>query len=383
MNIDMNRAMQETMRLMRAGDLRGATLAIQRGLHRVDPAHSQAKTTERDARATCIEGQYRVVAESDGDVAQAPGATTDVPEHGPGKGRGEEFRDHRFTCDAGSMHYKLFIPAGVRAAAPPLIVMLHGCTQSPDDFARGTRMNALAQEHGYVVAYPAQAKSKNASKCWNWFRSGDQQRGQGEPAILAALTRHLVDAHGLDERRVYVAGLSAGGAMAAVLGSTYPDVFAAIGVHSGLPFGVAHDLPSALAAMKQGARTITHGVSRGRMEPVPAIVFHGDRDTTVDPCNGAAVIEQCMDRAGAMSGAEPHATRATLERGSIPGGRSYTRTIFTNAAGRVVAEQWLVHGAGHAWFGGDVSGSYTDPSAPDASEHMLRFFSACARSAIN
>ena len=381
MHIDMNRTMQETMRLMRAGDLSAATLAIQRGLHGAESTHTRP-AAGWGARASCIEGQYRVVPDSSSDVSRTPG-TTETLKDLPGKGLDGEFRDHRFTSDAGSIHYKLFIPAAVGATTPPLIVMLHGCTQSPDDFARGTRMNALAQEHGYVVAYPAQAKSKNANKCWNWFRSRDQQRGQGEPAILAALTRHLVKTHGLDERRVYVAGLSAGGAMAAVLASTYPDVYAAIGVHSGLPFGAAHDLPSAFAAMKQGAGNSTPGVPPTRFDPVRAIVFHGDSDMTVDPCNGAAVIEQCMGTPGSTSDPEPHATRSTVERGSVPGGRSYTRTIFTNGVGSVVAEQWLVHGAGHAWFGGDVSGSFTDPSGPDASVHMLRFFSACARSAID
>jgi poly(hydroxyalkanoate) depolymerase family esterase len=381
MNIDMNGTMQETMRLMRAGNLHAATLAIQRGLCGAESSHTRREQAGWDERARCIEGRYRVIPDNDNDISQTSG-TTEAPAESYGKRSNGEFRDHRFTCDAGYMHYKLFIPAAVGEAAPPLIVMLHGCTQSPDDFSRGTRMNALAQEHGYVVAYPAQAKSKNASKCWNWFRSRDQQRGQGEPAVLAALTRHLVKTHSLDERRVYVAGLSAGGAMAAVLGSTYPDVYAAIGVHSGLPFGVAHDLPSAFAAMKQGAGNPTAGVPPPRLEPVPAIVFHGDRDMTVDPCNGAAVIEQCIGTTDATSEAVADATRATVERGSVPGGRSYTRTIFTNAAGGVMAEQWLVHGAGHAWFGGDVSGSYTDPSGPDASAHMLRFFSACARNGI-
>jgi poly(hydroxyalkanoate) depolymerase family esterase len=333
-------------------------------------------------KAGWIEGQYRVLPDVPGDAEETPG-TSEPTDHSPREGPDGDFRDGRFTCDAGGMQYKLFIPAGLGAAAPPLIVMLHGCTQSPDDFARGTRMNALAQEHGYVVVYPAQARSKNASKCWNWFRSRDQQRGQGEPAIIAALTRHLVKTHGLDERRVYVAGLSAGGAMAAVLASTYPDVYAAIGVHSGLPFGAAHDLPSAFAAMKQGAGLSSAGIPPARMDPVPAIVFHGDRDTTVDPCNGAAVIAQCMGTTASVPDAEPDATRGTVERGSIPGGRTYTRTIFKNADGSVAAEQWVVHGAGHAWFGGDPAGSYTDPSGPDASEHMLRFFSACARPAIN
>ena len=381
MNINLNQTMQETMRLMRAGDLHAATLAIQRGLRGEDCMNTNKTTAGFGAGARCFDGQYRVISDSDSPDLHGPPPTHspgDVPINEPGG----EFRDHRFTCDAGSMRYKLFIPAGVGAGAP-LIVMLHGCMQSPDDFARGTRMNLLAQEHGYVVAYPAQSKSNNAGRCWNWFRNRDQQRGQGEPAILAALTRYLVKGHGLDERRVYVAGLSAGGAMAAVLGSTYPDVYAAIGVHSGLPFGVAHDLPSAFAAMKQGAGKLTSGVPPGRVGAVRAIVFHGDRDTTVDPCNGAAVVEQCLGSAGAAGDAQTGAARTTVEHGVAPGGRRYTRTIFRDAAGGAVAEQWLVHDAGHAWFGGDASGSYTDSAGPDASGQMLRFFSACARAAIN
>ena len=170
--------------------------------------------------------------------------------------------------------------------------------------------------------------------------------------------------------------------MAAVLASTYPDVYAAIGVHSGLPFGVAHDLASAFAAMKHGA-TMSSETEPVRMNAVPAIVFHGDRDTTVDPCNGAAVVAQFIGTGARVRDTESDTPRANVERGSVSGGRTYTRTVFTNAEGRVIAEQWMVHGAGHAWFGGDPAGSYTDPSGPDASDHMLRFFSACARSAIN
>jgi poly(hydroxyalkanoate) depolymerase family esterase len=376
---NMNHTMQEAMRLMQAGDLNAATQAIQRGL-RGEPAYTTTGWGMPGAGADCIEGEYRVVPDS---VDESPSEPSASPHRAYAKEPGGEFRNHRFTCDAGALHYKLFIPAELGAVPPPLIVMLHGCTQSPDDFARGTRMNELAREHGYVVAYPAQARSQNASKCWNWFRSHDQQRGQGEPAIITALTRHLVKSHGLDERRVYVAGLSAGGAMAAVLASTYPDVYAAIGVHSGLPFGVAHDLPSAFAAMKQGAGTRSGGVPPAPIDPVPTIVFHGDCDSTVDPCNGAAVIAQCVGANATVRDPEYDATRATVERGSVPGGRAYTRTIFRNADGSVAAEQWLVHGAGHAWFGGDPSASYTDPSGPDASQHMLRFFSACPRSAIN
>lgn len=387
MNIDMNRMMQETMRLMQSGDLHAATLAIQRGLEGANPIQTATTDTVRSTGPrSFIEGLYRVISDP-GDASSATEicdvrvpSNADAPPCDRRDPTDGEFRDHYFTCEAGSIAYKLFIPAGTATGARPLIVMLHGCMQSPDDFARGTRMNILAQEHGYVVAYPAQSNTKNSGKCWNWFRASDQQRGQGEPAILAALTRHLVKAHGLDDRRVYVAGLSAGGAMAAVLASTYPDVYAAIGIHSGLPFGAAHDLPSAFAAMKQGVGKAGHGTAPIHLDPVPAIVFHGDRDTTVDPCNGAAVVEQFTGATTKHASVEP---AGSVEHGSVPGGHRYTRTVFTNAAGVVIAEQWLVHGAGHAWFGGDPSGSYTDRSGPDASEHMLRFFSACSRSAIN
>ena len=379
----MNRTMREAMQLMQSGDLHAATQSILRGLQgSAGSMHVMAEPREFQANVGSIDGEYRVVPDFAHSAVEAPGIA-EPSRRDPGSEPDGEFRDHRFTCDAGAVHYKLFIPAGLGAAPPPLIVMLHGCTQSPDDFARGTRMNDLAREHGYVIAYPAQSARRNPGKCWNWFRSEDQQRGRGEPAIIAALTRYLVKRHGLDERRVYVAGLSAGGAMAAVLASTYPDVYAAIGVHSGLPFGVARDLPSAFAAMNQGARMHGAGVTPARMEPVPAIVFHGDRDTTVHPCNGEAVIAQCAGTDSAGRGADNEASRATVERGSVPGGHTYTRTIIKGADGSVAAEQWLVHGAGHAWFGGHPSGSYTDPAGPDASEHMLRFFSARVRPVIN
>ena len=340
---NMNRTMQEAMQLMQTGDLQAATRAITRGLARETPVAAN------DGRDDCIVAAYEVV----DDPADAVAIAARDP-------------------DA----YKLFVPTGLDAdAVPPLLVMLHGCTQSPDDFARGTRMNALAQQAGYVVAYPAQSAKNNPGKCWNWFRSGDQQRGRGEAALLAALTSHLVATHRLDEHRVYVAGLSAGGAMAAVLGHAYPDIFAAIGVHSGLPHQAAHDLPSALAAMRQG--TVARDTP-ATPAVVPVIVFHGDRDTTVDPCNGAAVLAQSIGAKPGDGGATP-APLATIVRGSTLSGRAFTQTIYTGADGTVVAEQWVVHDAGHAWFGGDAAGSYTDPAGPDASAQMLRFFSSHRR----
>lgn len=379
MIFDMNGTMNEAMQRMSTGDLAGATRLIQR---RLSATSAPAAATQELAttRGNTIEGTWR-------EVGGAP--PTDAP--WPGQTRSERdfrdehegaFREHRFAADAGELRYKLFVPRGLADPAPPLIVMLHGCTQSPDDFARGTRMNALAQEHGYVVAYPAQSKRRNATRCWNWFRSGDQQRGRGEPALISGLARHLVNAHGLDARRVYVAGLSAGGAMAAVLADTYPDVYAAIGVHSGLPVGAAHDLASAFAVMTRGTAQSADRGSRSGKRGVPAIVFHGDRDTTVDACNGAAIVSQCAGTDGCASPAGAQ-MRESRESGSVPDGRSYTRTVYRGAEGALLAEQWLVHGGGHAWFGGDASGSYTDPSGPDASAAMLRFFSECARGAPN
>ena len=245
--------------------------------------------------------------------------------------------------------------------------MLHGCTQSPDDFAAGTRMNDLAEQQKFLVAYPAQPQSANVSKCWNWFATNDQQRDHGEPSLIAGITRSIMRDFPVDPARVYVAGLSAGGAAAAIMGSRYPDLYTAIGVHSGLACGSASDIPSAFAAMRGGGSPPTaHARARnGYGRAVPTIVFHGDRDTTVNPVNGDQVIAQ------SKVGAE---LRTTVDRGESPGGISYTRTIQTDESGRSILEQWVLHGAGHAWSGGSLAGSYTDPRGPDASHAMMRFF---------
>jgi poly(hydroxyalkanoate) depolymerase family esterase len=245
-------------------------------------------------------------------------------------------------------------------------VMLHGCTQSPDDFAAGTRMNTLAEEHGLLVVYPGQTQSANAQKCWNWFSPDDQQRELGEPALIAGITRQVMRDHAVDPRRVYVAGLSAGGAAAAIMGQAYPDLYAAIGVHSGLACGAARDIPSAFAAMRQGAAT-PHQVDHADGRVVPTIVFHADRDGTVNPRNGDQVIAQA--KAAAAAGLQ-----ARTERGQVPGGHAYSRTLHAAADSQPVLEQWVVHGGGHAWSGGSTAGSYTDPRGPDASREMLRFF---------
>ncbi len=273
------------------------------------------------------------------------------------------FEERVFANGAGRRQYKLYVPSGHTGRPLPLIVMLHGCKQSPDDFATGTRMNELAEHHGFLVAYPAQAQSANMSKCWNWFNANHQQRDHGEPSIIAGITREIMRDFRVLPRCIYIAGLSAGGAAAAIMGSTYPDLYAAIGVHSGLACGAASDLPSAFAAMRTGTAAGSQHRD-GAQNLVPTIVFHGDRDTTVNLVNGDQIILQA--KAAAYLGVETIHGEAR--------GLHYTRTMHINERGQAVLEQWVLHGGGHAWSGGNTAGSYTDARGPDASREMVRFF---------
>jgi poly(hydroxyalkanoate) depolymerase family esterase len=235
----------------------------------------------------------------------------------------------------------------------PLVVMLHGCTQSADNFAAGTRMNEAGEANTCIIAYPEQVRSANIQKCWNWFKAGDQVRDAGEPSLIAGITREVMQDFAIDPRRVYIAGLSAGGAAAAVMAAAHPELYPAFGVHSGLAHGAARDVSTGMTAMRTGApgRRKTN-YSRA----VAAIVFHGDRDTVVNPINADQVVAQAAGNAQlTLSG----------ENGNS-GGRGYTRTVFIDAAGRTVVEQWTIHGAGHAWSGGSSKGSFTDSAGPDA-----------------
>jgi poly(hydroxyalkanoate) depolymerase family esterase len=344
------KAMLRATGLTRAGRLVEATAAIQRALAR----HAPPQPASDRAAGEVIDAEFTRVEE--------PKAEAKQPEARPG-----QFISGIFGNQAGTRPYKLYIPTGYAGAPLPLIVMLHGCTQTPDDFAAGTRMNELAEERGCFVLYPEQTSRGNSSRCWNWFERAHQRRDQGEPAILAGMTRDCMSRYAIDPRKIYAAGLSAGGAMAAVLAAAYPDLYAAVGVHSGLAVGSAHDLRSALAAMQGTPRRKAAG--RRAAGSVPLIVFHGDRDTTVHPRNGEHVVRESADPANASS----------IERGSVPGGHAYTRTLHRDSNGQVVLEHWLVHGAGHAWSGGSPGGSFTDPKGPDAAREMLRLFEEAAR----
>lgn len=270
-----------------------------------------------------------------------------------------------FSNAAGSRSYRLYVPSRRNNEPRPLIVMLHGCQQSADDFAAGTRMNFAAETRGCFVAYPEQPQAANAAKCWNWFRAGDQARDAGEPSLIAGITRKIMQEYDIDPRRVYVAGLSAGGAAAAIMGEAYPDLYAAVGVHSGLASGSAHDLPSAFSAMR--GQATSHSVAGDRLgrQLMPTIVFHGDQDTTVHPSNGGKVIR----RANADAQMQGAAARKTTAAGD-----HYSHSVQYDTEGRSVLELWELHGAGHAWSGGSPAGSFTSPDGPDATEEMLRFF---------
>jgi poly(hydroxyalkanoate) depolymerase family esterase len=272
----------------------------------------------------------------------------------------------------GSRSYKLYVPCayGEQDSAPmPLIVMLHGCKQNPDDFAAGTRMNALAEQHGFLVAYPAQTARANGSNCWNWFDRAHQQRAGVEPSLLAGIVADVTRTHNVDDGRIFVAGLSAGAAMAVILGREYPDLFTAVAVHSGLPAGAAHDVPSAFAAMRGQVASVGE---RSALRPTPTIVFHGDIDATVSATNGAAVVGQAVSAFEHAGTPLQRLTRVSCSAG----GKRCTVTRFVAADSAAAVEEWVVHGGGHAWFGGSVAGSYTEPAGPDASAEIVRFFLA-------
>ena len=295
-----------------------------------------------------------------------------------------QFLTKSFTNHAGTRNYKLYIPSSYHGQAMPLMVMLHGCTQNPDDFASGTRMNIVAEESPCFVVYPTQTQAANTAKCWNWFKALDQQRDQGEPSIIAGITQTVINDYKLDAGKVYIAGLSAGGAMAIIMGTTYPDLYAAVGVHSGLPYAAAHDLPSALAAMR-GNVPISGSKHKhdadARLQSIPIIVFHGDKDATVSPQNSEQLMAQSVpevifnQRNNKYDASKPIKPVVIVQEDQVPNGHRYTRTSHHDARGRSIAEHWMIHGAGHAWAGGNKSGTYTDGKGPDASREMMRFFS--------
>ncbi len=390
--------MREAMRLTQAGKVKEATEAIQGALRARStavggdvgtdaPQHSPLESVVHVAEADCSDdallGRSRVrraralpsaMSGTSGEVRREPAPRSDSPMPSESEVR---FVEGVFHNAAGTRTYKLYVPRGCDERGARLVVMLHGCTQSPDDFAAGTGVNALAEERACLVLYPAQDSLANPQKCWNWFKESDQRRGAGEPSLIAGLTRQIMTTYKIDPRHVYVAGLSAGGAMAAIMGATYPDLYAGVCIHSGLTHGAARDVASAMAAMKGKASALTRvvGASGSCTDPGVrsrrTIVFHGDRDTVVHPSNGDRIISRGVDGYITTSGMKPRVSRHS---GQVPGGHAYTRYVYQDTEGLTFQEHWVVHGAGHAWSGGRSRGSHTDPRGPDAAAEMLRFF---------
>ena len=323
----------------------------------------------------------RAVIERAGGAPGEPSAGVGVAEKLDG------WHERTFTVAGQTRRALVHPPAGVKPqTAVPLVCLLHGCTQDAASFAAATLMNDAADRHGFVAVYPQQERGENPQGCWNWFLPQHQTRGAGEPASIAAIVRELMGTltpWTIDARRVFVAGLSAGGAMAAILAAVYPDLFAAVAVHSGLSYGSAASTGAAFTAMARGAEdTIAqgraaHAAVGDLARPVPSMVIHGTADSTVAPVNADQVLEQSMtaNRLAAPETCDLDIARpTTTSRGQVDGGHAYTRCQWTDRRGVLMHERLKVDGLGHAWSGGAPGGSYTDPRGPDATDAIWRFF---------
>ena len=367
-----NKALLKATGMSRAGSLMKASKLIQRSFLRsvasplfrpapaVRPSKAPAAKMRRAANDAVVDAPIRP-------------QRVRVPEPVQRMRESPNFPEKAFLFSGERYPYRLFIPSApqgseVASLSPmPLIVLLHGCKQNAQDFAHGTAMNALAEKHQCMVLYPQQIAKANSQRCWNWFEPGHQRLGTGEPGMIAALTQQVLsttyNGRRTDPTRVYVAGLSAGGAMAAVVAGLYPDIFAAVGVHSGLASGAAKNLVSAFSAMQRGAK----GLAR---PAVPTIVFHGSADKTVHPDNGTYISDAAL-AALTASGLTLVKSSSKLGAANEP---STERTVYRTADGPSYVEYWRVNNGPHAWSGGDAAGSYTDPDGPSASAAMLAFF---------
>lgn len=359
-------SMQEALKKVKAGHLTDAATTLQQAFReksKVAPTETTPPSPTPHAGLGQIfervQEQLNAFQQRSSTVQVTPHQAADLPPNA-------RFLTKTFSNQYGSRQYKLYIPSTYQDQPLPLIIMLHGCTQNPDDFALGTQMNELAEQHSLLIAYPEQPQSANPNRCWNWFKPQDQLAQEGEPSILAGITQTIMNEYLVKGQQVFIAGISAGGAMAAIMAARYPKLYRGVGIHSGLGLGSAHDLPSALIAMNRGNRP------EGLQHFIPTIIFQGTQDKTVSPKNAEYLFEQAKT---AFQQQTEHFELNT-QRQQPQHSHAYTQTNLKNTQAINQIEYWQIEGLGHAWSGGDKSGSYTDPQGPKASAEMLRFFLA-------
>ena len=373
MGISMSEVLKATG-LTRNGRVMDATRLIRRALGLETPSPKRDQPQKIPTIVAIATSPYPAVLEA---------APIDVPIKPVLPARPSSFTNHDFTFANEQYTYRLYLPGASKLLATtssplPVVVMLHGCKQDAADFAAGTAMNELAEQQKCIVLYPEQRAKANGMRCWNWFETAHQKRNSGEPGMIVALTRTILASpvYNADSARVYICGLSAGGAMASVVADLHPDLFAAVGVHSGLPSGAASDVMSAFSAMRSGATR--SAIGNGKDSAVPTIVFHGSADKTVHPDNGDDVVNVALMSLGA-SGVVLEKILVTDEssngeQSSRTIRRTAQRTIYRAENGKSYVEHWEIASGPHAWSGGSSTGSYTDPQGPGASSAMLEFF---------
>ena len=286
-----------------------------------------------------------------------------------------------YTGPEGTQHYELYVPSTYKAGTPmPLVVALHGCTQTGDGFRLLTRWDALAEAKGFIAVFPQQDANSNNQKCWNFFQDAHMHRSGGEPALIAAVTRSIASSYAVDPHRVYATGLSAGGAMASVLAATHPDLFAAIGIGSGCEYAATATCAGYKSADPVEAGKAAYTEMGPRARPMPFIAFQGDKDTTIPPINAEQLVQQWLvtdDLAddGALNGSLPAVPAKTTD-GQAPGGETYTVRNYVDKGSVELAQYWVVHGMGHAWSGGDAAQPYADAAGPDETAAMYEFFAS-------
>ena len=369
MGISMNEVLKATG-LTRSGRVMDATRLIKRmlGLEQPSPSKEPFPSAPSGSAISFPPVPF---------VVEAPPVAVALEPAGPA--RPSSFTKHDFAYANEQYTYRLYLPGKSKfVASPPaplpVVVMLHGCKQDAADFAAGTAMNELAEQQKCIVLYPEQRTKANGMRCWNWFEKAHQTRGSGEPGMIAALTRDILanPSHNADPARVYICGLSAGGAMAAVVAGQHPDLFTAVGVHSGLPSGAASDVMSAFSAMRSGANRSAR--AKAKDGAVPTIVFHGSADKTVHPDNGADVVTAALSSLNASGVTLEKIQSDDSHSAGAQGIRATLRTIYRAADGKSYVEHWAIATGPHAWSGGNPTGSFTDTQGPRASSAMLAFF---------